>query len=256
MLIPVDRSILKKFNARDTERLVSRSLHFVFNSRVVTKVKWYQQEWFAVFMVVVAVVITVVSFGSDGGAAIQAAVAAFAGMTAQQILIWIAMKVLVFIAVREVFKLFVKVVGIEIAYIAALIAMAYGIKVGLEGTSGSFLGFEVTAQTMMQTVSGIVQGINMELRSLYTDLLGEANTFNLFKKEKMDLLEEAKNLLETDSILSPFVVLGESPQDYFKRTIHSGNIGTYLIDDVHNYVSRNLQLPDFSSSIGGLKYGT
>lgn len=255
LLIPVDRGILKKFNARDTERLVSRSLHFVFNSRVVTKVKWYQQEWFAVFMVVVAVVITVVSFGADGGSSLQAAVAALAGMTAQQLVIWVAMKILVFIAVREVFKLFVKVVGIEIAYIAALIAMAYGIKVGLEGTSGSFLGFEVTAQTMMQTVSGIVQGINMELRSLYTDLLGEANTFNLFKKEKMDLLEEAKNLLETDSILSPFVVLGESPQDYFKRTIHSGNIGTYLIDDVHNYVSRNLQLPDFSSSIGGLKYG-
>lgn len=255
LLIPIDRGILKKFNARDTERLVSRSLHFVFNSRVVTKVKWYQQEWFAIFMVIVAIVITAVSFGADGGASLQAAVAALAGMTAQQLVIWVAMKILVFIAVREVFKLFVKTVGIEIAYIAALIAMAYGVKVGIEGTSGSFAGFEITAQTMMQTVSGIVQGINMELRSLYTDLLGEVNTFNLFKKEKMDLLEEAKNLLETDSILSPFVVLGESPQDYFKRTIHSGNIGTYLIDDVHNYVSRNLQLPDFSSSIGGLKYG-
>ncbi len=255
LLIPIDRGILKKFNARDTERLVNRSLHFVFNSRVVTKLKWYQQEWFGIVLLIVAVIITVLSFGQDGGSSIQAALAVLAGMTAQQILIWIAMKVLIFIVVREIFKLFVKAVGVEIAYIAALIAMAYGIKVGIEGTSGSFVGFEVTAQTMMQTVSGIVQGINMELRSLYTDLMGEATTFNLFKKEKMDLLEEAKNLLDTDSILSPFVVLGESPDDFYKRTTHSGNIGTYLIDDVHNYVSRNLQLPDFSSSIGGVKYG-
>lgn len=255
LLIPIDRAILKSFNARDSERLISRSLHFVFNSRVVTKLKWYQQEWFGIFMIIIAIVITVFTWGSDGGSSLSTAVATLAGMTAMEIIIAIAIKVLVFIVVREVFKLFVKAVGVEIAYIAALIAMAYGIKVGLEGTSGSFAGFEITAQTMMQTVSGIVQGINMELRSLYTDLLGESNTFNLFKKEKMDLLEEAKNLLETDSILSPFIVFSESPQDFYKRTIHSGNIGTYLIDDVHNYVSRNLQLPDFSSSIGGLKYG-
>ncbi len=256
LLIPIDRGILKKFNARDTERLVSRSLHFVFNSRVVTKVKWYQQEWFGIFLVIVAVVITVVTLGADGGSSLSASLAALGAMTAYQLVVWLALKILVYIAVREAFKLFVKVAGIQIAYIAALIAMAYGIHLGIEGTSASFAGFEITAQTMLQTVNGIAQGINTELRSLTTDLLGEANTFNLFKKEKMGLLEEAKNLLDTDSILSPFVVLGESPQDFYKRTSHSGNIGTYLIDDVHNYVSRNLQLPDFSTSIGGLRYGT
>lgn len=256
LLIPIDRGILKKFNARDTERLVSRSLHFVFNSRVVTKVKWYQQEWFAIFLLIVAVVWTVITLGQDGGAGLKLAVANFLALSALQMVIFISLKVLTFLVIREAFKLFVKAVGVEIAYIAALIAMAYGIHLGIEGTSASFVGFEITAETMLQTVNGIAQGVNAELRSLTADLLGEASTFNLFKKEKMDLLEEAKNLLDTDSILSPFVVLGESPDDYFKRTIHSGNIGTYLIDDVHNYVSRNLQLPDFSTSIGGLRYGT
>lgn len=254
LLIPIDRGILKKFNARDTERLVSRSLHFVFNSRVVTKLKWYQQEWFGIFLVIVAVIITVVTWGADGGSSLTAAAATLAGMTAIQIIIALAYKIIIYLAVRESFKLFVKAVGVQVAFIAAIIAMAYGIQVGLEGAPGSVAGLQITAQTMMQTVSGIVGGINTELRSLTNDLMGEASAFDAFKKEKMDLLEDAKNLLDTDSILSPFVVLGESPDDYYNRTIHSGNIGTYLIDDVHNFVSRNLQLPDFSSSIGGLKY--
>lgn len=255
LLIPIDRGILKKFNTRDSERLVSRSLHFVFNSLSVVKVKWYQQEWFGIFLIIVAIVITVFSVGGDGGSSLTSALAVLAGMTAQQILIWIAMKVLIYIVVREVFKLFVKAVGVEIAFIAAIIAMCYGIKLGLEGSTGSLGGLEISAQTMLQTVNGIAQGINMELRSLNADLMGEASSFNLFKQEKLTLLDKAKDLLDSDSILSPFVVLGESPEDYFKRTTHSGNIGIYLIDDVHNYVSRNLQLPDFSASVGGPKYG-
>lgn len=255
LLIPIDRGILKEFNSRDAELLISRSLHLVFNSLAVTKVRWYQQEWFGIVLLIIAIVLTVLSCG-EGSPSIEAALAIIAGMSAYEILIWIALKVLIYVAVREVFKLFVKAVGVEVAYIAAIIAMASGIKVGLEGNPGMFAGFEVSAATMMQTVSGIVQGINTELRSLNADLMGEMTRFNILKQEQVTLLDKAKDLLDSDSILSPFVVLGESPQDYFKRTIHSGNIGTILIDDVHNYVSRNLQLPDFSTSVGGPKYGS
>ena len=75
------------------------------------------------------------------------------------------------------------------------------------------------------------------------------------KDAKLELLEKGEDLLKTTSLLTPFVVLGEDPNTYYKRTAHSGNIGTLLLDDVHSYVTRSLTLPDFSTTLGGFEYG-
>lgn len=139
--------------------------------------------------------------------------------------------------------------------IAAIIAAAYGIQTGVTAGFQATTQIGLTAASLLQVSSALSQGINMELRSMTTDLLADANRFKTFQKDSIKLLEEKMDLLDADSILSPFVILGESPSQLYNRTIHSGNIGTLAFDDIHSYVDRSLRLPDFSSSVGGVFYG-
>jgi hypothetical protein len=59
LLIPLDRSITRRYSIPVRELLYARSLHFVFNSRVVTEIKWYQRGIFKALLLIVAIVITI-----------------------------------------------------------------------------------------------------------------------------------------------------------------------------------------------------
>ena len=66
----------------------------------------------------------------------------------------------------------------------------------------------------------------------------------------MKLLESAQDLLEPSQLLHPFIIFGESPNDFYNRTVHSGNIGTMAISSITNYVDLSLTLPKFSETVG------
>ena len=68
----------------------------------------------------------------------------------------------------------------------------------------------------------------------------------------MKVIEDTNKLLGSPMNMTPFVVFGESPDDFFRRTVHSGNIGTLGYDYIHNYVDMNLALPKFAQTIGGI----
>lgn len=248
LLIPLDAGIIQKYAFKDKELLINRSLHFVFNSHKVTYLAWYETELWGDIFTAVAVVATIVSLGADGGLAMQLASATTA-MAAAQV---IAIGVFKFLIVQELFKIFVKIVGMDVAFVAAIIAAAYGLGDMIkEGTTA----LTTTAKEMLALANGLTKGIGNVLKDLMNDLSGMAKEFDLLKEEKTKLLEEAESLLDNNSILSPLVILGETPSQYYKRTVHSGNIGTLLIDDIHTYHSRNLMLPTFSQTIGGFNYG-
>jgi hypothetical protein len=42
-------------------------------------------------------------------------------------------------------------------------------------------------------------------------------------------------------------VFGETPDEFYNRTIHAGNIGILSVDAVSNYVEMQLRLPDIST---------
>ena len=55
LLIPIDHSITEAYTIPDRETLYARSMHYVINSKIITKVKWYQSTFFKFVMIVVAV---------------------------------------------------------------------------------------------------------------------------------------------------------------------------------------------------------
>lgn len=242
LIIPLDHSITSQFSIPDREVLYARSLHMVFNSLIVTRVKWYETGLFRFVLLVVAIFITIYSWGADGGSAIAAALAAGSYLLAAQL---IFVMLLEFILYRIAFKLFVKAVGVEAAFVILILAAAFGVMGVMQ--SGS-VGASPYAGTLLMLASGISTGIGDQLKSDMEDLIGEREEFDLLSKEKNKELEAAQKLLENDSILSPFVIFGEKPQDFYNRTVHSGNIGVVSLDAIEYYVDFALRLPDLKDS--------
>lgn len=243
LLVPLDHAITRKLNMADREQLYSRSLHYVFNSRVVTKLKWYQTGLFKVLTVVIAIAMTIYS----GGTAAEALVAALSTGAITAAAVILLEMVLTTLIYRQIFKLFVKVAGVKLAFIAAIVAAVVGISTFADGIS---VAGAPLAQELLIAASGITQAIGAQVGQ---DMQGLQNDYLALLKEQekaTKLLESAQELLDGNVRLNPFVIFGEAPQDYYNRTVHSGNIGVVGIDAVSSFVDIKLTLPKLSDTLG------
>ncbi len=251
LLIPIDFSLTDEFSLIDREVLYGRSLHYVFTSLHVTEVKWYQQGWFADLLMIAAIVITIWSMGADGGALITAVLAGnFA--TAAMLAVIIALDLLVAAAIGAAIQLFVQLVGVDVAVIAMIVAAAYG---GFLAFQAGGLQGAPWAKELLSLSTGLSKAIGTTLQHNFKDLQKEADLFGINAAAKEIELTKAEKLLESDSVMSPFVIFGESPQDFFSRTVHSGNIGIVGIIAVSSFVDTSLKLPTLYQTIGEENYG-
>ena len=243
LLVPIDRSISSQYSMGDREILYSRSLHFVFNSRTVTKLKWYQTGVFQVILLIIAVVIAMY----DGGWTLSTVLSA-AGI--QALVTTIIINIVVGELLKVAFKLFVKAFGADVAKIIAIVAILYG---GYQAFKAGSISGAPWAKELLAVSSGLT---NAAMASDMADLMDEANAFRLFAEDKNELLEKANKLLSNSTALSPFVVFGEAPEDFYNRTVHSGNIGILGINAISSYVDIALTLPTLNDSLGEEIYAT
>lgn len=242
LIIPLDHSITEGYSVPDRELLYARSLHYVFNSVIVTRVKWYQTGIFKAIMIIVMVVIAIYTGYFDTG--LFAALAAGAYSAAAVIALTMVLEYLVF---QAIFKLFVKLVGVDAAFVIAIVAVAAGMVSAVD--AGSIAGAP-WASELLQLASGITKAMGAQIQDDYTDLLADAQSFELFKDAQNTLLDDAKALLQGNMHLDPFVIFGESPGDFYNRTVHSGNIGIVGISAISCYVDAALTLPKLNETLG------
>ena len=253
LLIPLDRSLTKEYSLLDRETLYCRSLHIVCVSMHVQTIKWYQQEWFSFVMKVAAIAILIASVGSAytaAAAAWSAASTITAGIIA--VLEVVGLYVIEAVAFNYVLKRVAKAVGVEVTVVLAVIAAVYGSTEALEAGSLAACPF---AEQLLTLATGLIKAAASKVSSDIQDLLGEISSLREKYLKDMELLEKTKKLLEQDTTLNPLVILGESPDTYFLRTSHAGNIGVIGLDAVHTYCDRALTLPEFSQTLGGVHHG-
>lgn len=243
LIIPIDKSVTREFSSYDREILYARSLHLVFNSLVVQKIKWYQQSWFSAALVIVGITLTVISFGADGGSWVATALA-LTGTSAVVATVIFTIVIGTFI-LPKVFNLFVKTFGKEIAIAAAILAIVYGgktlIQAGIKGAP--------TAATMLSISTGLSNSI---MKAEMARIAKDYELFNIYQTEQTERLKKAEALLnDNDSILSPLEIIGESAEDYFNRTRYYGNIGILTIDAISSYVKVALALPKIDDTLIG-----
>jgi hypothetical protein len=241
LLIPLDYSITSKYPITYREDLYAKSLHLVFNAVVQTEVQWYESGAFKLVMLIVAIVITVYSYGADGGSAIATAL----GLSgAVGLIATIIVTILIGQMMPSVYKLFVRVLGKDAANALALIAVIYGGYKIID--SGSIAGAPF-ATDLIQLGMNLHQAV---IAQEFLDLQTEAEDFGRYAAEQTELLKKSQDLLKQDTLLSPLVIFGESPEDFYNRTIHSGNIGVVGIDAVSMYVASALTLPKLNETLG------
>lgn len=239
LLIPIDRSITNDYPLSEREVLYARSLHYVINSVSEQTVEWYQQGWFRDFLFIAAVVVTVSSLGVDGGAAIALATSLNISVVAAATLLIMA-NIAIGLVIGEVFKLFVKAIGADAALALAVIAAVYGIKSAI--SNGSLQGAP-WAKEMLQISSNLTKGISGVLAEDMVSLKQDYEAFYSYKSDAEKELEAANKLLEYKGYLEPMLLLGEEPQDFYNRTVHSGNVGVIGIGAISSYVENALELP-------------
>lgn len=242
LVVPLDHSITEHYPLPKRELLYARSLHHVFNSRVVTKLKWYQRGWFKVLLVVVAIVVTIYTYGSTAqtfGALLSAGAYSAAAILVAQVVLQV-------VVARALFRLFVKAVGAEFAFLLAIAAVAYGATEVLD--AGSLAGAPF-AQELLALSTGIMSAVGDAYTAELSDLMGEYSDWQKFAQEQTATLEKTKSLLDQRVALDPFVIFGETPDEYYDRTIHAGNIGVLGIAAISSFVDMSLTLPKIHQTI-------
>lgn len=247
LLFPVDRGVLNTISVKDKEVILTRSLHMCVNTVQEIKSSWYSGTFFRWIMIIVAVIITVYT----AGAAWQSLVAAAAiGVTAVALVI-LQYTVLSMVANYAV-KIFVKEVGPEFALIVAIAAMA----VGAYGMS--------TDATWGQTLLSISSNLTKTAGTTYVNDL-QASFANManemsWMQEQMDSLSETRKELGLGFEYSglsgldfvgyrPTLVMGESPTDFYSKTVHSGNVGASSMALTEMYFDVKLTLPQLHETI-------
>lgn len=272
LLIPLDFGLIKRIPIADRETLYARSLHFVFNTYQTVKIKWYEREWLQVVLVVAAVALTI--FTGQGWQSIPTILAA-GGMTA---LAWtLALTITKMVLTRIAIKLFIQEFGAEIAFLAALVAIAAAVYAGglaaapategvLATTEVSFQGFlvEISKMSAPELLGAATNLFSEAAVGIQEEMVGklqdEYTTFQAYQKTLTAEVQRVEDLLNMDSLLDPFhftsmkpgVVWGEIPDDFYSRTVHSGNIGVVGIDMVSSFVDTALQLPRIHTSLGDI----
>lgn len=250
LIIPVDFSLLDGYNLPEREDLFSRSMHFIFNTKIVTKVEWYQTGIFKALLIVVAVVVMIYT-GIELYSALTAAIELGSLAVAQLIIT----QIIIGLVVQEVAQLIISTIGGELALILAAVATVVAIASGPRGISS--LKGAPWADELLMASTGLTKAIQTETADAFKDLQSDIEAFTKLIEEKESLLEEAQKLLETSSLinplefvgLAPFSVLGEAPQAYYDRTIHAGNAGRKAIDAISVYVPTALTLPTIEDTL-------
>ena len=250
LLLPIDLSIDHGFSMRQLEELYTKSMYIVINTLEVVKTKWYQTGLFKVIMIIIAIVVSY--FFPPAGVAIWTWMAAVYAVV-QAVIIGLLIQVAV--------KLLVKL-GVDVgtaAAIIAVVAMFYGGFTALTKTTG--FGGMTTIQLLQlssQAFSASSQGFALqtqkaikEFNSVMADLSKE--DAELQRKARELGMGQHGPLLMFEPPISIGVRMGESPDDYFERSIHVTNLASTVYSLPEMNVDMGLQLPSTYSILNSLQ---
>lgn len=251
LLIPVHYGIAKGLSLSVRNKMYYDSCRLVINTYVVTKVKWYQKGIFKIVFVIIAIVIAVYSGGTQSWL-IGLAAAAQAG--AMAVIMYVLPTLLIGLAVSYAAKLLAKAVGGELALLIGAIAVIATIAIN-PGGSFQFMGQSMTtAQSLLSASSALLDAGNSQITSDILDVEKETALFQKDAEKQWDALEEASKILDSNSGLDPIQMTSafrayrsfpaESPDAFYNRTIHTGNIGVLVLDVIENYAGIMLKLPE------------
>jgi len=253
LVIPLDMSLCLQYPDRHQEALFLQAMQLVFNAKVVTKLRWYESSFFRMVITVAAIVVTVTT--GQGQVATWAAAFAAGGISALAFAVLVT--VVKAIAVNTALKAAVKEMGLENALLLAAVTTLVSLYAGQ--------GFSSTpgapwASDLLRVSTGLAKAISAQVSDLIGEYQGKQQAFNLMAEQQWEELEEVRKLLDVAGLVDPFTfvgnrpltILGESPESFYNRTVHAGNIGPLAFDAIEFHVDNALKLPTINDTLGGV----
>lgn len=255
LLIPLDKSLFNAFNVKEREVLIARSMHYMTCTYIETEEKWYSKGWLKIVIVIIAIVLT--CFTGNGWQLLAGVVAGTVAISA--LLIYLVTQLVLGMIASFVFSLIAKAIGGELAMMIGIVVMLYGGYTYMSGTTGPM---SVSAGELVAAGNGLVSAGTEQINTEIQQIQGEMTEFSLIAEQKWAELEEVKNLLGKENLLDPFefigkeprVIFGESPDQFYNRTIHSGNIGVMALDANSSFIDISLTLPPLPQTFGESDY--
>lgn len=253
LLIPLDLSIDHGISPRKMEELYTKCMYIILNTLQVVKTKWYQTGIFKAIMFIVAVVVSY--FFPPAGVAMWTWMAA-----AYAVIQAVVIGLLIQVAVKLLVKLGVDV-GTAAAVIAA-VALVYGGFTALSKTTG--LGGMSTIQLLQlssQAFSASSQGYALQTKNAikeFNSLMTELSEENKEIQRKARELGMGNHgpLLLYEQPYDVGVRIGESPDDYIERSIHTTNVASTVYSLIEMNVDMGLQLPTTTGILRNLQEQT
>ena len=240
-IIPLNKHVYDSMSVKDRTNVAHDGIKMVFNSYKTVKSKWYESIFFQFVMIVVAVAALVVG-------AWQVSLAVTASSTATEILMVILTTILEMVAWTAAFKIASNVLGAELTLILATMMAMYAIGSGIK--AGSLKGAPYATE-LLQASTGLSKAATENISDELADLQGLSKEQQAEQDRLWDELVETRKLLGVNEIIDPMSFTNliptinsyESPDEYYYRTVHSGNIGVLSLDAPTNYVDYMLTLP-------------
>ena len=224
LAVPMDMDIVNTFPNALRETIINQGMHIIVNTVKIVKIPWYTSGIFKAVLFVIAVILAIPSGGTS--------------LTALAIFEAIATVVLTSLVIQAVAKVLVNVFNIDVGVASAIIAVVTLLAAGYAKFDGSTF-LSLTAKELLQ-ITNIAfklseEGFKLQAKALADEQL----SFMSMTEVKQAELDAAKALitkvhsmkdylLMSTDMSKEFYVLGESPTDYYNRTVHSGNVGALL----------------------------
>ncbi|AGH57611.1 hypothetical protein PYDG_00082 [Pseudoalteromonas phage pYD6-A] len=243
-IVPLNYDLFRSFKGLlNRQGLLKESFKIVFNSFERRKLKWYERGIFKALLLVIAIVITVWSAGTAyaGIAAAYQAGGIAAAISAASTMILTAL------AVGTAVKWLASQLPPELGIVVAVVLTALAIG-GYTGT----INFEfVDAEGFLSLTNAVLEGTQEGLANDMAELMDEINSFMSEAEAAQEELDNLWSELDvsadwfTETIMEQTQLIKiESPEEFYTRTIHAGNIGTATLSQIENYVDKSLELPE------------
>ena len=255
LVIPVHYGVANNIPIMKRNLLYYNSCRLILNSYSETTIPWYASGIFKFVILIIAVVIACYTQQWQLPAGLIAAAAA----GASALMLYLLPILLIAIAVGVGTRLLANAIGGKAALILGVvitvIALCYGYynSTALEGVEATS-SMLPTAQQFLQVSSSLMSAGNAEIQTEIMDVYTDTEVFEADAKKQWDILEEATKLLYTEFISDPMRMISsvpsykgipnETPDAFYERTIHTGNIGVLALDAIENYAEIMLKLPE------------
>lgn len=234
-LVPLHTNIYRSMSLTHSTQLSTACSYLVMNSYKKVKEKWYSTGAFKIAVIVVAVVISVFTYGAGGVGILGAygsvgAALGFVGLAAVivgAVANAIAAMILISILTKVSVGLFGDKIGFIVAAVASIAAMQVGTALSTGSTMSTMMGNMLNAQNIMQVTNAVGNGIGQYLNASAADTMRKAEQvmqqYNTDSKAIQSKYEEMFGT-GTQGVIDPMQLVSiESLDTFLSRTLLTGS---------------------------------